>query len=164
MRDAALGMRQETLAARCAAVNTALGEKLLVSDSELAATVEACQALITQGVDLTGAEGSASSGTQKLANIQWVMGRGGKQVIWVDLCSGTHDRSSDRVVQWAHAAVPAAPGVMLSVLCRRAPWDAGHRQAELQGVEAFPGALRTSPRRRVPSRKVWARWWTRRRH
>lgn len=60
----------ETLAARCALINKAIGEKLAISDSELASTVDACKALITQGVDLTGAEGSSSSATQKLAAIR----------------------------------------------------------------------------------------------
>lgn len=60
----------EVLVARCAVVNKAVGEKLAISDSELASTVDACKALITQGVDISGAEGSSSSASQKLAAIR----------------------------------------------------------------------------------------------
>ena len=47
---------------KCAEINKKLGEKLDIPESELLATIEACQNMIKEGQDLRGGAGSSSAG------------------------------------------------------------------------------------------------------
>ncbi|GFR46161.1 hypothetical protein Agub_g7689 [Astrephomene gubernaculifera] len=62
------GATLDDIRKRCAAVNSRLGPKLEIADSEVVSTYEACRALLSEGVDLSAA--SSSAATASLAQME----------------------------------------------------------------------------------------------